>query len=123
MLKEGLEYISTVTVSRENCASAMGSGNLDVFATPSMVALMENAAMNAVAPYLPAGSPPVGAEIKTTHQKPSPLGAEIRAKAILSAIEGRKLIFYVEAYEGDSCIGKGTHIRFIVDVERFMAKL
>ena len=71
MLKEGLEYISTVTVSLENCASAMGSGNLDVFATPSMVALMENAAMNAVAPYLPAGSTTVGAEIKTTHQKPS----------------------------------------------------
>ena len=123
MLKEGLEYISTVTVSRENCASAMGSGNLDVFATPSMVALMENAAMNAVAPYLPAGSTTVGAEIRTTHQKPSPLGAEIRAKAILSAIEGRKLVFYVEAYDGDSCIGKGSHVRFIVDIERFMAKL
>lgn len=122
MLKEGLEYISSVVVTRENCASAVGSGGLDVFATPSMVALMENAAMNAVAPYLPEGSTTVGAEINTTHIKPSALGAEITARAILSAIEGRKLIFYVEAYDGDFCIGKGSHVRFIVDIERFMAK-
>jgi predicted thioesterase len=87
-----------------------------------MVALMENAAMNAVAPYLPEGSTTVGAEINTTHIKPSALGAGITARAILSAIEGRKLIFYVEAYDGDSCIGKGSHVRFIVDIERFMAK-
>jgi predicted thioesterase len=123
MLKEGLEYTSSVVVTRENCASAVGSGGLDVFATPSMVALMENAAMNAVAQYLPAGSTTVGSEINTTHIKPSALGAEVKARAILSAIEGRKLVFYVEAYDGDSCIGKGSHVRFIVDIERFMAKL
>ena len=123
MLKEGLEYTSKVTVEPANCASAVGSGGLDVFATPSMVALMENAAMNAVAPFLPEGSTTVGAEINPSHVKPSAPGAEIKARAILSAIEGRKLIFYVEAFDGDSCIGKGSHIRFIVDIERFMAKL
>ena len=123
MLKEGLEYISTVTVSRENCASAMGSGNLDVFATPSMVALMENAAMNAVAPYQPEGSTTVGAEINTTHIKPSALGAEIKATATLTSVEGRKLLFDVEASDANGVIGKGTDERFIVDIERFMAKL
>ncbi|MBR2318933.1 MAG: thioesterase family protein [Bacteroidaceae bacterium] len=123
MLKEGLEYTSNVQVMPANCASAVGSGGLDVFATPSMVALMENAAMNCVAPYLPEGSTTVGAEINTTHIKPSALGASIKAVARLVAVEGRKLQFDVEAYDGDDCIGKGTHVRFVVDIERFMAKL
>lgn len=123
MLKEGLTYTSKVTVAPANCASAVGSGGLDVFATPSMVALMENAAMNAVAPFLPEGSTTVGVEINTTHIKPSALGAVIEATATLTAIEGRKLLFDVEARDAIGTIGKGTHVRFIVDIERFMAKL
>ena len=123
MLKEGLKYTSKAVVTEAVCASAVGSGGLDVFATPSMVALMENAAMNAVAPFLPEGSTTVGSEISTTHVKPSPLGAEIQATATLTAVEGRKLTFDVEACYGNGTIGKGTHVRFIVDVERFMSKL
>ena len=123
MLKEGLTHTSKVTVAPANCASAVGSGGLDVFATPSMVALMENAAMNAVAPFLPEGSTTVGVEINTTHIKPSALGAVIEATATLTAIEGRKLLFDVEACDAIGTIGKGTHVRFIVDIERFMAKL
>ena len=123
MIKEGLTHTSKIKVTLENCASAVGSGGLDVFATPSMVALMENAAMNAVAPFLPEGSTTVGAEIDTTHIKPSALGAEIEATAILTAVKGRKLVFDVEARDTSGTIGKGTHVRFIVDIERFMAKL
>ena len=123
MIKEGLTHTSKIKVTLENCASAVGSGGLDVFATPSMVALMENAAMNAVAPFLPEGSTTVGAEIDTTHIKPSALGAEIEATATLTAVEGRKLVFDVEARDTSGTIGKGTHVRFIVDIERFMAKL
>lgn len=123
MLKEGLTYTSSVVVTLENCASAVGSGGLNVFATPSMVALMENAAMNAVAPYLPEGSTTVGTEINTTHIKPSALGTEIKATATLTSVEGRKLLFDVEASDANGVIGKGTHVRFIVDIERFMAKL
>ncbi|MBR3906574.1 MAG: thioesterase family protein [Bacteroidaceae bacterium] len=123
MLKEGLTHTSKVTVAPANCASAVGSGGLDVFATPSMVALMENAAMNAVAPFLPEGSTTVGVEINTTHIKPSALGAAIEATATLTAIEGRKLLFDVEARDAIGTIGKGTHVRFIVDIERFMDKL
>lgn len=123
MLKEGLTHTSKVTVTLDNCASAVGSGGLNVFATPSMVALMENAAMNAVAPFLPEGSTTVGSEINTTHIKPSALGAEIEATATLTAVEGRKLLFDVEARDASGAIGKGTHVRFIVDIERFMAKL
>lgn len=123
MIKEGLTHTSKIKVTLENCASAVGSGGLDVFATPSMVALMENAAMNAVAPFLPEGSTTVGAEIDTTHIKPSALGAEIEATATLTAVEGRKLVFDVEARDTSGTIGKGTHVRFIVDIERFMAKM
>lgn len=123
MLKEGLKYTSRVTVEKENCASMVGSGGMDVFATPSMVALMENAAMNAVAAVLPEGSTTVGAEINTTHIKPSGIGAEISATAVLVAVEGRKLLFDVEASDGEGVIGKGTHVRFIVDRERFLAKV
>lgn len=123
MIKEGLTHTSKIKVTLENCASAVGSGGLDVFATPSMVALMENAAMNAVAPFLPESSTTVGAEIDTTHIKPSALGAEIEATATLTAVEGRKLLFDVEARDTSGTIGKGTHVRFIVDIERFMAKV
>ena len=123
MLEKGLKYTSTTVVTRDNSASAVGSGGIDVFATPSMVALMENAAMNAVAPFLPEGATTVGAEISTTHIKPSALGVEVQATATLTAVEGRKLLFDVEACDATGLIGKGTHVRFIVDIERFMSKL
>ena len=123
MLKEGLAYTSSTVVTMENSASALGSGFLPVFATPAMVALMENAAMNAVAPFLPAGSTTVGAEISTAHIKPSAIGAAVSATATLTAVEGRKLTFEVSAEDAAGLIGKGTHVRYIVDTERFMSKL
>ena len=123
MIKEGLEFVSKTVVTDGNTARALGSGDMDVFATPAMVALMENAAMNAVAAVLPEGSTTVGSEINTTHVKPSPLGAEVSARAVLVAVEGRKLTFEVEAADNAGTIGKGTHVRFVVDKERFMAKL
>ena len=123
MLKEGLKYTSSVVVALENCASQVGSGGMDVFATPSMVALMENAAMNAVADVLPEGSTTVGIEISTSHVKASGIGAEIKATAVLVAIDGRKLVFDIEACDGEGVIGKATHTRFIVDRERFLAKV
>jgi predicted thioesterase len=119
----GLSYTSTTIVSNTNTALTLGSGDMDVFATPAMVALMENAAMNAVAPHLEQGQTTVGTEISTTHIKASALGATITATAILTAVDGRKLTFSVTAREGDTLIGTGTHTRFVVDRERFMSKL
>lgn len=84
---------------------------------------MENAAMKAVAPVLEQGATTVGSEINTSHIKPSPIGATVSATATLVAVEGRKLTFDVEARDEVGLIGKGTHVRFIVDAERFMAKL
>lgn len=119
----GLTFTSTTVVDNANTAVALGSGDMEVFATPAMVALMENAAMNAVAPHLEAGQTTVGTEVSTTHIKASALGATITATATLTAIEGRKLTFAVTAHDGDNIIGEGTHTRFIVDRERFLSKL
>lgn len=123
MLETGLSARSVTTVTAEKTAAAMGSGDLPVFATPAMVALMENAAMKAVAEALPEGSTTVGSEMNTTHLKPSGLGAEITATAVLTAVEGRKLTFNVGARDEGGLIGEGTHIRYVVDRTKFMAKL
>lgn len=123
MLKSGLSATARTTVTEAATARAMGSGDLEVFATPAMVALMEQAAMTAVAPELPEGATTVGAEMSCTHIRPSALGAGIAATAVLTAVEGRKLTFAVGASDGRGIIGEGTHVRFVVDRERFMAKL
>lgn len=123
IMEIGLTFTSTTVVDNTNTAVALGSGDMEVFATPAMVALMENAAMNAVAPHLETGQTTVGIEISTTHIKASALGATITATATLTAIEGRKLTFAVTAHDGDNIIGEGTHTRFIVDRERFLAKV
>ena len=123
MLEKGLSARSETVVAAGNTAAAMGSGDLGVFATPAMVALMENAAMTAVAPELPEGSTTVGAEMNVTHIKPSGPGAEITATAVLTAVEGRKLTFNVGARDAEGMIGEGVHIRYIVDCAKFMAKL
>ncbi len=123
MLKTGLTHTSSLTVTEALTAKAMGSGDLPVLATPAMMALMENAAMTAVAPELPEGSTTVGGHIESSHLKPTPVGAEVKAEATLTKIDGRKLYFTVKAMQGDTVIGEGTHLRFIVDREKFMSKL
>lgn len=123
MLEKGLTARSETTVSASNTAAAMGSGDLEVFATPAMVALMENAAMRAVAEALPAGSTTVGAEMNVTHIKPSGVGAAVTAMAVLTEVDGRRLVFNVGARDDKGVIGEGIHVRYIVDRARFLAKL
>lgn len=123
MLQEGLTHTSSVTVSDANTAIAHGSGDMPVLATPAMMALMENAAMLAVADELPKGSTTVGGHIESSHLKPSPIGAQVTATATLDKVDGRKLHFSVVARQGDTVIGEGTHLRFVVDRERFLSKL
>jgi predicted thioesterase len=122
-MEVGLKFESTVVVSPSNTAATMGSGDMDVFATPAMVALMENAAMLAVAAHLPEGSATVGTQMNTSHIKASPLGATITASAELTEAEGRKLTFAVKAWDEKGVIGEGVHTRFVVDRERFLSKL
>ncbi len=123
MLEKGLSAQSRTTVCRENTAARMGSGDMEVFATPAMVALMENAAMTAVAAELPEGSTTVGAEMNATHIQPSGLGAELTAPAVRTEVEGRKLTFNVGARDAGGMIGEGVHIRYVVDRRKFMDKV
>lgn len=122
-MEKGLTYTSQTTVCKGNTALTLGSGDMEVFATPALDALMENAAMNAVKPYLPKDSTTVGAMIQTSHIKPSGLGEVISATAILEEEEGRKLTFKVSASDSKGIIGEGIHIRYIVDRKRFLSKL
>ena len=123
MITEGLTHTSSLNVTEAHTALAFGSGDLHVLATPAMMALMENAAMQAVASVLPEGSTTVGGHISSSHLRPTPVGATVTATAVLTEVKNRKLTFAVTAHEGDTLIGEGTHIRFIVDREQFLAAI
>ncbi len=122
-MEKGLKYSVSVRVDKTNSAAALGSGNLEVFATPAMVALMENAAMNAVAGELPEGSATVGTLLNVAHTRATGMGDIVTAEAVLEEVDGRRLVFSVSAADSKGEIGKGKHERFIVDCERFLAKL
>lgn len=115
--------LADTTVTAEKTAVAMGSGDLPVFATPAMVALMEEAAARCAQSFLAEGETTVGVKISTSHIKASPLGAAITAKATLQEQAGKSFLFLVEAFEGDVLIGSGEHTRVVVNGERFLAKL
>lgn len=120
MLKEGLSHTSVLTVTEAYTAQALGSGDLPVLGTPAMLALMENAAMLAVANELEEGQTTVGGYLGASHVKPSKLGATVEATATLTKVDRRKLSFHVVAKENGEVIGEGEHLRFIVDKQRFM---
>ena len=123
MLTEGLSHTSTLTVTPDKTALSVGSGDMEVLATPMMMALMENAAMLVVAEELPEGCTTVGGHIESSHIKPSKVGAEVSATATLTKVEGKKLTFHIVAKMNDNIIGEGTHLRFVVNKEKFLASL
>lgn len=123
MLETGLKHTSEQTVSEALTAMQMGSGDLPVFATPAMLALMENAAMMAVVNELPEGCTTVGGHIESSHLRPSKIGEKVSAVAEVTKIDGKKIEFRVAAYSGETLLGEGTHLRFVVDKEKFISKL
>lgn len=122
-LKPGLTGTAETVVRETNTALAMGSGSLQVFATPCMVALMEQAACNAVDPCFNDSESSVGTLVNITHDAATALGKKVTATATLVEVQGRKLVFEVTAADEDKQIGKGRHERFIINKEKFMAKL
>lgn len=122
MLEIGIKGSEAVICSRKNCAVSVGSGELEVFATPAMTSLMEEAAYRSVAPYLADGQTTVGTSLNITHVAATPVGMSVRCESELVAIDGRKLTFKLTAYDECGVIGSGTHERFIVDAARFMQK-
>ena len=123
MIEIGLTYTSQLTVTDAVTAVTMGSGDMPVLATPAMMALMENAAMLAVAGHLPEGCTTVGGHISSSHLRPSKLSDTITATATVTRVEGKKIEYRIEAHCGDTLLGEGTHLRFIVDKEKFMSRL
>lgn len=118
----GTKNTKQITVEEKDTALSYGSGTLKVFATPAMIALMENTAMNAVSSYLEEGQATVGTEINVNHLSATPVGSTVTCEAELAEIDGRRLVFNVRAFDDKGVIGEGTHQRFIIKTEKFLAK-
>ena len=116
MLTIGIKGREEVMVTEENTAKAMGSGTLDVFATPAMTA------WKSVAPFLEDGDGTVGTLLQITHDAPTPLGMKVFCESELLEIDGRRLVFHVAAFDEKGKIGEGRHERFVINNERFAAK-
>jgi predicted thioesterase len=121
-IKAGMEKAALSEVTQENTARSMGSGSLDVYATPAMTALMEQAAAELAQENLPEGWTSVGIALSIEHTSATPIGVLTRASAKVTAVEGRKISYEVKAFDESGEIGHGTHERFAVEAEKFMAK-
>lgn len=122
-LQQGINFVVEMVVDYNHTAISYGSGNVQVFATPAMIAQMENAAKSTVEKYLPKGYSTVGTEVNVKHIKATPIGMKVKFEAILEENEGKKLIFKVTAWDEKGKIGEGSHTRYIINVEEFMNKL
>ncbi len=121
-METGIKHEVRATVTPELTAASVGSGSLQVYATPSMVALMEQAAAELCQEHLDERLTTVGTALNLQHLAATYVGAEVRAVATLTAFDGRKAEFEVEAYDNAGLIGKGTHERFTVKIDKFMQK-
>lgn len=122
-LAPGLEGSAKTVVTEALTAPVVGSGRVSVYSSPSMIALMEAAAVNCVEDHLAPGQATLGVHLDVSHTAPTPPGLEVTARAVLVAVEGRKLTFEVEARDAHEKIGSGRHTRIVVDAERFKARL
>ncbi len=118
----GISKKIATTVTNDLLASSVGSGTADVYSTPMMIALMENASMNCIADFLEAGETSVGTEINVKHISASPVGIEVYAISTVTSVDGRKVDFKIEAFDKAGKIGEATHSRFVLNADKFMAK-
>lgn len=123
LLKPGLTFTLEKVITAADTASKYGSGLLEVFATPAMIALMEKTSMELVLPFLNKGQNTVGTEVNIKHFKATPIGGKVQCKAGLIKVDGRRLVFEVSACDEEGEIGSGTHTRYVIDTEKFMSKL
>jgi predicted thioesterase len=121
-LEPGAKARVEMTVEYKDTAKAVASGLAEVFATPSMIALMENAAYTAVQPLLPEGMSTVGTRIDAKHMAATPVGLKVWAEAVLVDVDRRKLTFDIEAYDEAEKIGEARHERFVIDEEKFLSR-
>lgn len=119
---KGLCHSERLVVEHKDTAAVYGSGALEVFATPAMIALMEKTCLMAVCDKIGEGNTTVGIAVNIKHLKASPVGATVRCEAELIEVDRRRLVFKVQCFEGETLIGEGTHERFVVESAKFMAK-
>lgn len=122
-IETGLVGEATLVVQATHTASHLGSGGVEVLATPVMIALMEEAARTSVDPKLEPGQMSVGVNLNVSHLAATPIGMAVTSRAELLGVDGRKLTFKVEAYDEKEKIGEGTHTRAIINLERFMSRV
>jgi fluoroacetyl-CoA thioesterase len=122
-IKPGLIGEKTTTVTEAVTAQHLGSGGLAVYSTPSMVALMEGAAVAAIDPLLPEGQASVGTVVSIRHLAATPLGQQVRARAEVVSVDGRQVTFNVQAWDERELIGEGSHTRFVIDIARFKQRV
>ena len=122
MIKIGIKNRRETVSTQENSAERLGSGNVPVFATISMIGLMEKTCLESVLPFLEPGQDTVGVHVNVSHSKATPAGMKVWCESELVEIDRRRLIFRVAAYDEVGLIGEGTHERFIIDKERFISK-
>ncbi|MBI3959648.1 MAG: thioesterase family protein [Chloroflexi bacterium] len=121
-LSPGLSGEASTIVDDTNTAASLGSGLVPVYGTPALVALLELAAVHAVADALPPGFTSVGTHVDVRHLAATPIGVSVRAQATLTAVDGRRLTFAVEACDEMEKVGEGTHTRVVVETERFLRR-
>lgn len=122
-MEAGIRNEKKVVVTDDLTASKVGSGLLPVYATPSMIALMENTCAESIQPYLPEGEGSVGVAVDIKHIAATPVGMTVRCESLLKEVNGKKLVFEVNAYDEKGLIGTGIHKRAIINNEAFMARL
>lgn len=122
MLEKGITGRGETIVTMENTAKTVGSGELEVFATPAMIALMEKTAYQSVAEELGDGMGSVGTLMNVKHVSATPVGMKVTCQTELEEVDGRRLVFHVEAHDESGLIGEGTHERFIVENGKFQKK-
>ncbi|MBO5153919.1 MAG: thioesterase family protein [Eubacterium sp.] len=122
MLETGIKGTKTVIVNESNTAKTMGSGTLEVFATPALIALMEETCWRSVAGELEEGCGTVGTLLEIRHTAPTPVGMEVTCESTLVEVDGRRLVFEVTASDAKGVVGEGKHERFIIQNEKFQMK-
>lgn len=118
----GIKGKKTLMVDNTNTAEALKSGTLPVFATPSMIALIEETALLSVADYLKDGEATVGTKLDVSHVAATPIGMKVTCETELIEVDRRRLVFNAKVYDEAGLVGEGTHERFVIDSEKFLAK-
>jgi fluoroacetyl-CoA thioesterase len=122
-IKPGLRGTSTLVVADEHTAAHFGAGGVRVFGTPMMIGLMENAAFSIVQMLLSEGQTSVGTRVDIRHLAATPIGMQVTATAELIEVDGRRLLFHVEARDERELIGEGQHERAIINLDRFLSRI